>query len=215
MNRDARKKFNAVVVGASMGGVEALGIVLGGLPGDFPLPLLIVHHISADSGSGLAGLLDVRCALRVKEADEEERIAPGTAYLAPPNYHMLVERGGTVALSVDPPVNFARPSVDVLFESAAEVFGAGLIGVILTGAGSDGGKGLKMIKDKGGLAIIQDPWEAEADSMPRNACAAVKADHVTALREIAPLLCSLAEMERREKEEDRRMQKDRGYDDVR
>lgn len=175
-----------------MGGVEALRDLLGGLPSDFPLPLLIVHHLSADSGSNLASMLDAHCAIRVKEADDEEAITSGIAYLAPPNYHMLLERDGTLALSVDLPVNFARPSVDVLFESAAYAFGPALIGVILTGAGSDGAKGLKLIKDKGGLAIVQDPAEAEADSMPRSALAAVEADHVLPLQEICGLLCSLA-----------------------
>ncbi len=193
MHSDKPTLYCAVVAGVSMGGVEALGILLGGLPGSFPLPLLIVHHVSPDSGSDLANILGARCAIRVKEADEGETPAPGTAYLAPPNYHLLVERDGTLALSVDALVNFARPSVDVLFESAADVFGSGLIGLVLTGAGSDGAKGLKRIKDKGGLAIIQDPQDAAADSMPRSALAAVKADHVLPLREIAPLLCKLAE----------------------
>lgn len=176
-----------------MGGVEALRILFGGLPGDFPLPLIIVHHISPDAGSELPNLLNARCAVHVKEADDGEQLTSGTAYLAPPNYHLLVEKDERLALSVDMPVNFARPSVDVLFESAAAVFGPGLIGVILTGAGSDGAKGLKMIKDKGGLAIIQDPEDAEGNSMPRSAIAAVKADHVLPLKKIAPLLCNLAE----------------------
>lgn len=176
-----------------MGGVEALGILLGGLPGDFPLPILIVHHLGADSGSDLAHMLDARSAIRVKEAVEEEAITSKTAYLAPPNYHLLVERDGTLALSVDKPVNFARPAIDVLFESAAVAFGPALIGVILTGAGSDGAKGLQMIKEKGGVVIVQDPVDAEADPMPRNALAMVEADHVLPLPEIGGILCRLAE----------------------
>ena len=195
MNAQNQKQYHAVVIGVSMGGVEALTTLLGGLPKNFPLPLLIVHHISADSGSDLASLLCEHCAICVKEADDEETIAPGTAYLAPPNYHLLVEREGKLALSVDAPVNYARPSVDVLFESAAEAFGPDLIGVILTGAGSDGAHGLKTIKDKGGLALIQDPADAEADPMPRSALALVKADYVLPLKEIAPRLCVLAEKE--------------------
>lgn len=186
------KRYGAIVMGVSMGGVDALGILLGGLPGDFPLPLLIVHHTAPDSESTLAGMLNGRCALRVKEADEEESITPGTAYLAPPNYHLLVDKGGTLALSVDAPVNFARPSVDVLFESAANAFGPALIGVILTGAGSDGAQGLKMIKERGGTAIVQTPEEAEAESMPRSALAAVEADHVLPLKDISGLLSALA-----------------------
>ena len=136
-SRKSRKQYSAAVVGVSMGGVDALRILLGGLPNNFPLPLLIVQHLNPDSGSGLAKLLNTHCAIHVKEADEEETITSGTAYLAPPNYHLLVEKDGSLALSVDMPVNFARPSVDVLFESAANAFGPALIGIILT----ENGKG--------------------------------------------------------------------------
>jgi len=108
------------VIGVSTGGVSALKLLLGALPADYPLPILIVSHITPDADDGLAVLLNTFCAIRVKEADEREAIKPGTVYLAPANYHLLLERGGTLALSIDPPVNFARPSVDVLFESAAE-----------------------------------------------------------------------------------------------
>jgi two-component system chemotaxis response regulator CheB len=195
MSKESQGQYRVIVVGVSMGGVQALRVLLSGLPKDFPVPLLIVHHISPDAGSDLANMLNALCAIHVKEAEEEETITSKTAYLAPSNYHLLAEKNGTLALSVDAPVNFARPSVDVLFESAAEAFGPGLIGVILTGAGSDGSKGLKRIKDKGGLAVIQDPADADVDSMPRSALAAVKADHVLVLREIAPLLCILAERE--------------------
>jgi len=188
-------QYRAVVIGVSMGGVEALRVLLPGLPKDFPLPILIVHHISPDAGSGLATMLDQLCVIRVKEAEEGEHLASGTAYLAPPNYHVLVEKNGTLALSVDMPVNFARPSVDVLFESAAEAFGPALIGVILTGAGSDGSRGLRSIKDKGGLAIVQDPDDAAADLMPRSALAAVKADYILPLREMARLFCVLTDYE--------------------
>ena len=192
MSEPRQQPYRAVAVGVSMGGVEALRILLSGLPADFPLPLLIVHHISAAPGSNLATILNEHSALLVKEADTDEAVTPGTAYLAPPNYHLLVERDETLALSVDPPVNFARPSVDVLFSSAADAFGSGLIGVILTGAGADGSQGLKMVKERGGLAIVQDPAEAEANGMPRSALAAVQADYVLPLRGIGPLLCRLA-----------------------
>jgi len=191
-----KNQYRAVVIGVSMGGVEALSFLLGALPVNFPLPILIVHHIGADSGSRLAAMLDAGCAIRIKEADEGESIAAGTVYLAPPNYHLLLERDGTVALSVDPQVNFARPSVDVLFESAADAFGPALIGVILTGAGTDGANGLKRIRAKGGLAIVQDPVDAESGSMPRNAiAAAVQIDHCLPLKEIGGLLCRLVARE--------------------
>lgn len=184
--------FQAVVIGVSTGGVQALKKLLGPLPADFPLPVLVVQHIGPDAGSGLARLLDEYCLLRVKEADEQDAILPGTVYLAPPNYHLLVERDGCLALSADPHVSYARPSVDVLFESAAEVFGPQLIGIVLTGANSDGSRGLQRVKQHGGLAIVQDPADAEAWQMPQAALAATRVDHVVDLDRMAVLLHQLA-----------------------
>jgi len=155
-----------MVIGVSTGGVQALKKLLGPLPADFPLPILVVQHIGPDAGSGLARLLDEYCLLRVKEADEQDAILPGTVYLAPPNYHLLVERDGCLSLSADPHVSFARPSVDVLFESAAEVFGPQLIGIVLTGANHDGARGLARIKSRGGLCIVQSPDSAQSPAMP-------------------------------------------------
>ena len=186
------RTFQAVVVGVSTGGVHALQTLLGQLPAAFPLPILVVQHISADADGGLARLLDERCSLSVKEADEQDEILPGTVYLAPPNYHLLVELEGFLSLSADPYVSFARPSVDVLFESAAAVFGPGLIGFVLTGANFDGSRGLKTIKRKGGVAIVQDPADAEAPQMPQAAIAATGVDYVVALDGIATLLQKLA-----------------------
>lgn len=181
-------RFRVVVIGVSTGGVEALSAVLGRLPADFPVPLLIVQHLGPDSGDALARLLDQRSLLRVKEADDGEAIYPGTAYLAPPNYHLLVEPTERLALSVDPPVCYARPSADVLFESAADHFGPGVIGVVLTGANGDGSQGLKAIKARGGLAIVQDPAGAAAPGMPLAALAEVQVDHVSPLAQLADLL---------------------------
>ena len=187
--------FKAVVIGASTGGVSALKFLLGSLPKNFPAPLLVVTHIAPGSDDGLAVLLDALCAIRVKEADDQELSAPGTVYLAPANYHMLVERGGMLTFSIDPPVNFARPSIDVLFETAAEAFGPELIGVILTGAGSDGSKGLLKIKSTGGTVIVQEPADAEMSAMPESALQTVQADHVACLRDIPFLLMKLSGME--------------------
>jgi two-component system chemotaxis response regulator CheB len=184
--------LQAVVIGVSSGGVRALKILLGALPADFPLPVMVVQHISPDAGNGMAKLLNDWSAIHVKEADEQEEILPATVYLAPPNYHLLVEREGRLSLSADPPVSFARPSVDVLFESAAEVYGRGLIGVVLTGANFDGARGAKAIKARGGRVVVQDPADAEAPQMPAAALAAVPADHVLPLADIAPLLQRLA-----------------------
>ncbi len=186
------RRFRAVVVGVSSGGVEALRVMLGGLPKDFPLPVMIVAHLSHEADNGLARLLDDLCGIRVKEADELERAVAGTVYLAPPNYHLLVERDGTLSLSVDAPVRFARPSVDVLFESAADAFGPALIGVVMTGAGSDGSSGLKRIKEAGGVTVVQDPDEAAVDPMPRSAIETAFPDHIVPLAGIAPLLVRLA-----------------------
>lgn len=191
MDRNSSGKFHAVVAGVSSGGVEALELVLSALPADFPLPVMVVAHISPESGNGLALLLDEQCAIRVKEADEMEKAAAGTVYLAPPNYHLQVEMDASFSLSVDPPVMFARPSVDVLFESAASAFGPGLIGVVMTGAGSDGSNGLRRIKDAGGVTVVQDPVGAIADSMPRSAIEAVSPDYIVPLQQIAPLLVKL------------------------
>jgi two-component system chemotaxis response regulator CheB len=188
-----RPRYDAVAIGVSTGGLRALDAILRPLPGDYPLPLLIVQHIDRDAGSGLASLLDARCALRVKEADDQGEIVPGTAYLAPANYHLLVENRKRLALSVDPHVSFARPSIDVLFESAADVFGPHLIGVVLTGANFDGAEGLKRVKARGGLAIVQEPEDAEAAQMPRAALAATEVDHVVPLDRIAALLNKLAD----------------------
>lgn len=189
------RHFSAVVVGVSAGGVQALKRLLGGLPAAFPLPVLIVQHIAGD-GAGLARLLDAFSPLRVKEAEERETLVPGTAYVAPADYHLLVEPDRTLTLSVDPPVSYARPSIDVLFESAAEAFGPGLIGVILTGANADGSRGLARVKAAGGIAVVQDPAEAEVPFMPRSALAATEVDHVLTLAGIAPLLVRLAERTR-------------------
>lgn len=186
------RRFQAVAIGVSTGGVQALKTLLGQLPADFPLPVLIVQHISPDAGDGMAKLLDGLCGIRVREADEQERIAPGTVYLAPPNYHLLVEKGGVLALSADPPVSYARPSVDVLFEAAAAVFGTGLIGVVLTGANYDGARGVKAIKQRGGIVIVQEPADAVAPQMPEAALAAVAVDHVARLDAMAELLLRLA-----------------------
>jgi two-component system chemotaxis response regulator CheB len=183
--------IKAIVIGVSAGGVAALKQLLGYLPANFPVPLLVVQHTAPDSGNALAVLLDDICAIRIKEAEECETLQPGVVYLSPANYHLLVESDCTLALSIDPPVSFARPSIDVLFESAALAYGPDLIGVILTGANADGSRGLKKIKEKGGLAIVQDPADALVSTMPQAALEAVQADYIVPLAQLGPLLCEL------------------------
>ena len=183
--------LKAVVIGVSMGGLDALKRLLGELPKNFGLPIFVVQHMAPESGDGLAVILDAHCQVRVKEADSGELPVPGTVYLAPANYHLLVETDGRLGLSVDPPVNYARPSVDVLFETAAEAFGRGLVGILLTGAGRDGSKGLKLIQQLGGRTLVQDPADALADSMPRSALEVMKPDAVLPLEALAAQLITL------------------------
>ncbi len=186
-----KMEFKAVVVGVSSGGFEALKILVPGLRPDIAVPVLIVQHLSAQAESYLPVRLDEVSPIKVKEAEDKERLQPGVVYLAPPDYHLLLEADGSLSLSVDPKVNFSRPSVDVLFESASDAFGPALVGVVLTGANHDGAKGLACIKHRGGLAIVQSPESAQADAMPRAALEATSVDHVLPLHHIAPFLNNL------------------------
>lgn len=175
-----------VVMGTSFGGFDALKIVLGALPAAFPAPLAIVQH-QGSPGTGLAELLQRYTALVVVDAEDKDEARPGHAYLAPPGYHLLADRGG-LALSIDPPVLHARPSIDVLFESAADAYGPDLVGVILTGTGQDGAAGLARVKQRGGLTVVQDPATAARAAMPLAALAVTAADLVLPLEQIGPRL---------------------------
>jgi two-component system chemotaxis response regulator CheB len=187
------KRYKAVVIGSSAGGMKALKTIFEGLSPEFRVPVIIVQHISPDSENYLIQILNDMGKLTVKEADEKEKPVRGMAYIAPPNYHLLFETDQTFTLTVDERVNYARPSIDVLFETAAEAYRDTLIGIILTGANTDGSKGLKKIKEFGGLTIVQDPATAEADSMPRAAMLSAQADQVLSIGEIAPFLNALVE----------------------
>ena len=178
----------AIVIGASAGALEALSSLLPGLPADYRLPILVVVHLPPDKTSLLAELLRVRCAIRVREAEDKEPIEPGVAYFAPPDYHLLVEQDKRLSLSDDEPVLFSRPSIDVLFESAADAYGDALIGVVLTGANSDGANGLKAVVEAGGVAVVQSPGSAYAVAMPEAAIAACPAARVLPVNEIAAYL---------------------------
>ncbi len=184
-------KYKVIIIGASTGGLKAIQPILKALPTEFALSVIVVMHRHKDTGAYLERSLDNDCKMHVKQADEKEKIKAGVVYVAPPNYHLLIEDDGTFSMSVEGAVNYARPSVDVVFESAAEVYGKGLIGVILTGANKDGSLGLKRIKEAGGLAIVQTPETSVAVDMPRAAIAAVNPDYVLPLDEIGPLLRKL------------------------
>lgn len=186
-----KRLFDAVVIGVSAGGLAALDVVLPGIDPAIPVPILIVQHISPESQSYLPKHYDTLCRIRSKEADDKEMPKRATVYFAPPNYHLLVEPDGMLSLSAEDRVNFSRPSIDVLFETAAEAFGHRLVGVILTGANNDGALGLKRIQQFGGVTVVQNPDTAEMPAMPEAALEAVRADHILPLEEIAPLLNTL------------------------
>jgi two-component system chemotaxis response regulator CheB len=156
----------AVVIGASAGALEALSVILPALPAGFGLPLIVVVHVPPDKRSMLAELFQAKCRIPVREAEDKEPINPGTVYFAPPDYHLLVETKKSLSLSSDEPVLFSRPSIDVLFESAADAYGSALIAVILTGANQDGAKGMKAVAETGGVALVQNPDGAFASAMP-------------------------------------------------
>jgi two-component system, chemotaxis family, protein-glutamate methylesterase/glutaminase len=166
-------KPQCIVIGASAGAIDTLGKILPRLPADYPLPILIVIHLPPDKESVLPELFQKKTPLTVKEAEDKEPILPGTVYFAPADYHFLVEKNKILSLSSEEPVLFSRPSIDVMFEAAADSYREYLIGIILTGANQDGAKGLKRIKEYGGLAIVQDPATAYAPDMPHHALRSV------------------------------------------
>jgi two-component system chemotaxis response regulator CheB len=180
-----------VVFGNSWGGLSALSSVVAGLAGTFALPIVVVQHRSPDAPGFLAELLQTRTKLSVVEVDDKRPITAGHVYVAPPNYHLLLERG-FFSLTTDAPVRYSRPSIDVTFVSAADVFGRRTVGVVLTGANEDGALGLKRITDRGGYAIVQDPESAEGPMMPRAALRAVPTARVVPLERIASHLIGIA-----------------------
>jgi two-component system chemotaxis response regulator CheB len=183
-------QYQIIVVGMSLGGLRAMGVLLAGLPANFPLPIVVVQHRHRDAGTTLGAVLQPGSALPIVEAEDKAELRPGWVYLAPPDYHLLVE-AGSLALSTEAPVAYARPSIDVLFESAADAYGDRVIGVILTGASDDGARGLAEIKRAGGLTLVQKPAGAESAVMPEAAIAATNVDHVLSLAQIAPMLVAL------------------------
>jgi two-component system chemotaxis response regulator CheB len=184
------ERIDAIVIGASSGGIEALSLLLPALPAASRVSVFIVLHIPRDRPSRLAALFKPKCALPVCEAQDKEPVQPGTVYFAPSNYHLLVDRGPQLALSADDPVHHSRPSVDVLFESAAEVYAQRLLGIILTGANQDGAAGLACVQDRGGIGVVQAPETARAPQMLLSALKLRPASQVLSLERIADLLAS-------------------------
>ena len=184
-------RYDAIVVGGSSGGIDALMRLLPALPSTLHAAMLVVMHLQRDRRSLLAHIFRARCALPLHEAQDQLTIAPGTVYFAPPDYHLLVDAGPRIALSVDPPVHFSRPSIDVLFESAADHYGERLVGILLSGANDDGARGMQAIEAAGGLLVVQAPADAPMPVMPQAALARTTPQHVLAPEGIAQLLLDL------------------------
>jgi two-component system chemotaxis response regulator CheB len=183
-----RQPAEAIVIGTSAGGLDALSVILPPLPEGYPLPVIVVIHLTPNKNSLVAELFQSKCAAAVKEAEDKEPIRAGTIYFAPPDYHLLVESDKHLSLSSEEPVHYSRPSIDVLFESAADAYGAGLIGIVLTGANDDGASGLRQIQEQGGTAIVQLPVDAQSPQMPWAALNACPQARTMSLEEIAAFL---------------------------
>lgn len=183
--------YSIVGIGSSWGGLVAMSKLLGSLPGDFTLPIVIVQHRSNDSDGLLADLLQDATDLTVSEVEDKDPLTPGTVHIAPANYHVLID-DGFLSLSLEEPVRFSRPSIDVMFSSAADTYGSGAIGVVLTGANDDGARGLSDIVKRGGRALVQDPRSAEIAIMPNAAVKAVPNAEVLPLERLGPRLIELS-----------------------
>ena len=183
-----------IVIGCSLGGMHALQTILSGLPKEFCTPIVVAQHRHRKSNEGLPAFFRRSTQFKVVDADDKQWIQPSHVYLAPADYHLLVDREGDrgeLHLSVDEAVRYSRPSIDVLFESAADAFGRDVLAVILTGANDDGARGAKRIKHRGGMVVAQDPATAEAPQMPQAVIDAVKVDRILPLDGIASFLADV------------------------
>lgn len=186
--RSLSNAIDGIVIGTSVGGVEALAQLLPAFRATTSAAIFVVLHLPRDRPSLLVDIFKNTCALPVREAEDKEPVAPGTIYFAPPDYHLLIDKGPALLLSADEPVHFARPSIDVLFESAADIYGPRLLGIILTGANADGAAGLKAVHDAGGITMVQDPATALGAMMPHSALQQSPADFILPLNQIRDLL---------------------------
>lgn len=185
------RRFDAIAIGGSAGSIEALGVLLPALPATLRAAVFIVLHLPRERPSLLCEIFQPRCALPLREAQDKEPVEPGTVYFAPPDYHLLVDAGPALALSVDAPVHFSRPSIDVMMESAADAFGERLIGVLLSGANQDGAQGLAAVQAAGGMTIVQHPDSAPMSAMPEAALGLGQPDQLLAPPQIAALLTQM------------------------
>ena len=185
-----------IVVGCSLGGMHALQVILGNLTRSFCVPIVVAQHRHRKSNEGLPAYLRRKTDLQVVDAEDKQWIEAGHVYLAPADYHLLIERNGVrgeLSLSVDERVHYSRPSIDVLFESAADAYSDGVVGIILTGANGDGARGAARIKARGGIVVVQDPKTAEAPEMPRAAIESSSVDQILLLEEIGPFLIEVCQ----------------------
>lgn len=186
----ATRDIDAVAIGASAGGVEVLSLLLAALPAGCRASFFIVVHIPRERPSLLAEVFGTRCALPVREAEDKEPVQPGTVYFAPPDYHLLLDRGPACALSSDAPVHFSRPSIDVLFDSAADIYGERLLGLILTGANQDGAEGLAAVGRAGGRTVVQEPGGAAVPFLPEAALQQGPVDFVLSRAQLQELFAN-------------------------
>jgi len=193
VSRDATLagQVDAIVLGASAGGVDALSSLLPALRGDIGVPVFVVLHLPRERPSLLVEIFQPKCALAVREAEDKQPVEPNTVYVAPPDYHLLVDVGPCISLSADDPVHYSRPSIDVLFESAADLYRGRLLGILLSGANEDGAAGAAAIQRAGGITVVQHPESAQSSLMPESALKRFAPTHVLALDAITRLLATL------------------------
>ncbi|SHH28910.1 chemotaxis protein CheB [Massilia sp. CF038] len=194
MTGPKRTRVEALVIGASAGGIDALLRLLPGLPARPAFPVVIVLHLPDDRESRLADVFRQHLPQPVWQAEDKATLTPGNIYFAPPGYHLSIEADRSFSLSQEEPVHFSRPAIDILMESAADVYGPNLCGMLLTGASHDGAAGLARIGAAGGLSIVQHPDDAEITTMPAAALRARKPDHILALAQMRDLLATLETM---------------------
>lgn len=185
--------YEAIVMGVSAGGLATLSAILRGLPDRYPLPVIIIQHRSKEERNLLEEVLQSRCTIPIRQAEEKERIAAGAVYFAPPDYHLLIGEDRRFVLTYDEPVHFSRPSIDLLFETAAEAYEDKLVGIILTGASKDGAEGIHAISHAGGYTIAQDPKEAPYPLMPRAAIATGSVRSILTSDEIGRFLLKIGQ----------------------
>jgi two-component system chemotaxis response regulator CheB len=188
----ALPRVDAVVIGTSAGGVAALGRLLPALPAEMPFPVVVVIHMPREGPNALVDIFAPLCAVAVCDAIDKQPVTGGTVWFAPTDYHLLIESTRTFSLSLEEPVNYSRPAIDPLFESAAEAYGAGLVGIVLTGASADGARGALAVRESGGVLVVEDPAGADSAAMPTAAIALARPDAIGSVVEIATMLRTAA-----------------------